>query len=226
MSETRSKVIDLIDTKLRVKREVFEKTKEVFALLKESVKEVHLDLEKSTKKEDPIELKVSEIGSYEIRIKVGGDTIVFLMHSNVFDFEESHKTKKLSYVRDDKFRSYCGQIYVYNFLNDSFKYNRVNDLGYLVARVFVNKDKHYFVEGNDRLSFLFNDFDKAVLDKKNLCNFIDEVIAYSLDFDLFTPPYRQVAIVTVDEINQASQEQKIQTGKRLGFKFKADRKIK
>lgn len=222
MSNTRDKVIDLINTKLRVKREVFEKTKEVFSLLKESLKEVHAILEESTEKENPIELNVSEIGSYEIRIKVGGDTIVFLMHSNVFDFDETHKTKKLSYVREDSLRSYCGQIYIYNFLNDSFKYNRVNDLGYLVARVFINKDKHYFVEGNQRLSFLFNDFGKDILDKKNLCNLIDEVIAYSLNFDLHTPPYSQVSVVTVDEINQASHEQKTQTGKRLGFKFNSE----
>jgi len=222
MGETRNKVVDLINTKLRVKREVFEKTKDVFLLLKEALKEVHLDLEKSSINKDPIKLKITEVGSNEIRIKVGGDTIVFLMHSNVFDFEGSHKTKKLSYVREDKYRSYCGQIYIYNFLDDSFEYNRVNDLGYLVARIFVNKDQHYFVEGNERLSFLFNDFGTAVLDKESLCSVIDEVIAYSLDFDLHTPPYRQVAIVTVDEINQASHQQKIQTGKRLGFKFKAD----
>lgn len=222
MSDTRKKVVELINTKLRVKRDVFEKTKQVFGLLKETLIEVHSSLEESADKNDPIELTITEIGSYEIRIKVGGDTIVFLMHSNVFDFDESHKTKKTSYVREDKFRSYCCQIYIYNFLNDSFKYNRVNDLGYLVARVFVNKDQHYFVEGNERLSFLFNDFATAVLDKQNLCKLIDEVIAYSIDFDLYTPPYRQVSVVTVNEINQASQEQKIQTGKRLGFKFKSD----
>ena len=218
--ETRSKVIELINTKLKVKKEVFAQTKEVFALLKESINNTYEDLSKGKDKDNPVEIKVTEVGAYEIRIKVGGDTIVFLMHSNVFDFEDSHKTKKLSYVRDNKLNSLCGQIYIYNFLDDSFKYNRSNDLGYLVARLFVNKEKHYFVEGEQRLSFLFNDFSHDVLDKKHLSKVIDEVIAHCLAWDL--PPFSQVSVVSVDQINQASQEQKIQTGKRLGFKFKAD----
>jgi hypothetical protein len=225
MGDTRDNVVNLINTKLRVKKEVFAKTKEVFALLKKSLNKTYRDLSAKKDKDNPVEVKVTEIGSYEIRIKVGGDTIVFLMHSNVFDFEDSHKTKKLSYVREDPMNSFCGQIYVYNFLDDSFKYNRSDDLGYLIARVFVNKDKHYFVEGNQRLSFLFNDFSHAVLDKSNLAKLIDEVIAYCLDFDLHTPPFLEVSVVTVSQINQASQEQKIQTGKRLGFKFKSDNSL-
>ena len=49
-------------------------------------------------------------------------------------------------------------INIYNFLADSFKYNRLNDVGYLVGRVFLNKDLHYFVEGKRQLGFLYNDF--------------------------------------------------------------------
>jgi len=33
-------------------------------------------------------------------------------------------------------------ISIYNFLSDSFKFNRVNDIGYLIARVFTNKENH------------------------------------------------------------------------------------
>ena len=42
-----------------------------------------------------------------------------------------------SYVKEDKNRSYCGVIHLYNFLADSFKYNRLNDVGYLIGRVFI-----------------------------------------------------------------------------------------
>lgn len=222
MKKTREEVLEIINTKLKVKKEVFAKTKEVFTLFKEVVNSTCDDLSKGKDQDNTVEIKYAEIGAYEARIKVGGDTIVFLMHSNVFDFDDSHKVKKLSYVRESPLNALCGQIYIYNFLNDSFKYNRVNDSGYLIARVFINQDQHYFVEGNQRLSFMFNDFSHAVLDKKNLNELIDEVVSYCLEWDLHTPPFSQVSMVTVDQINQASQEQKIQTAKRLGFKFKAD----
>lgn len=223
---SRAKIVDLIKTKLTTKREVFEKTKAVFSSLKKVLKLVQQDLQEKTKAANPIAIEIAEFGEYEIRMRVGGDTIVFLMHSNVFDFEQGHRTLNNSYVKADPFRSLCGQIYVYNFLSDSFKYNRPNDLGYLMARIFVNKDLHYYVDGEQKLSFLFNDFVNAVLDEKALSCIIEQVLIHCLEFDLYTPPYKQVSMVTVDAINQTSNERKLQTGKRLGFKFKADKEVK
>ena len=45
-------------------------------------------------------------------------------------------------------RSFCGVINIYNFLSQTLlKYNRLNDAGFLIASVFINKDYHFFVEG-------------------------------------------------------------------------------
>ena len=222
----RNAIAELVKTKLVVKRSVFLKTKEVFQLLKEVLEEMKADLQKKTQSKDPIMIEVTEIGEYEVRLRIGGDTMVFLMHSNVFDFDKSHKIHKNSYVQKQAYNAFCGQIYMYNFLSDSFKYSRVNDYGYLIARLFVNNDLHYFIEGKNRLSFLFNDFCNAVLDKKQLSLIIDEVLLDCLEFDLYSPPYQQVEMVTVDEITQVSNNLRLQTGKRLGFKFKSDAQIK
>ncbi len=105
-----------------------------------------------------VSVKFIDKDDYEFHIKFGGDILVFFMHTNVFDFEKSHPIWKTSYLKDDELRAYCGMINVYNFLSDSFKYNRLNDVGYLVARLFLNKDEHYFVEGKRQLGFLYNDF--------------------------------------------------------------------
>ena len=51
------------------------------------------------------------------------------------------------YVQKDELNSYSGIINIYNFLTDSFKYDRIDDLGYLVGRLFINRHSHYFVEG-------------------------------------------------------------------------------
>ena len=45
---------------------------------------------------------------------------------------------------------------------------------------------------------------------------------YTLDFDLFIPPYDKVKEVSVFEIQQLSDKLKLKTAKRLGFQFKAD----
>ena len=113
-------------------------------------------------------------------------------------------------------------INVYNFLADSFKYNRINDIGYLVARFFLNKDLHYFVEGKRQLGFLYNDFVNEVINSDKIRKIIESSILYSMDFDLLTPPYDTMKVVSVSEVNEVTSAMSIKTGKRLGFKFQAD----
>ena len=80
-------------------------------------------------------------------------------------------------------------ISVYNFLNDSFRYNREDDLGYLIARIFINKDKYYFVEGKRQMGYWINNFGTTQINKETLMDIVYSAIQYSLDFDLLVPPY-------------------------------------
>lgn len=159
---------------------------------------------------------------FEFQIKFGGDVLVFFMHTNVFDFDKSHNIWNSSYVKEDRMRTYCGMINIYNFLADSFKYNRVDDIGYLVARCFINKDEHYFVEGKRQLGFLYNDFINETINTKKIKNIIESSILYSMEFDLLTPRYETMSTVSVQEINEVTSIIKLKTGKRLGFKFQND----
>jgi hypothetical protein len=119
-------------------------------------------------------------------------------------------------------KSYCGVINIYNFLADSFKYQRVNDLGYLIARLFVNHEQHFFVEGKRQLGFLYNDFANAVITPEKLQDIVETTIAYCLDFDLFTPPFDEVKVISLGQLEDESSMMSLKTGKRLGFRFQAD----
>ena len=113
-------------------------------------------------------------------------------------------------------------IQVFNFLADSFKYNRVNDLGYLIGRIFINKELHYFVEGKRQLGFLYNDFVNTVIEKEALRAIVESAILYCLNFDLFTPPFESVKEVNVSDVLAVESNMQISTGKRLGFRFQSD----
>jgi hypothetical protein len=144
------------------------------------------------------------------------------MHTNVFKLDQSNSLWKTSYLEEDELRGYFGVINIYNFLSDSFKYNRERDLGYLVSRLFLNKEGHFFVQGKRQLGFLYNDLPGNVMDRSVLKQVVYSVIMYVLDFDLLTPPYDQVNQVTVMEMNELNAGTQISTGKRLGFRFQAD----
>lgn len=224
MASKKEKIIlDIIKKKSNLKQTVYSNTFKVFKDLKTVLSEIENSYNKKLKKDvitPPFLYK--SISDFQCELKVAGDILVFQMHSNIFEFDRDHGVWKISYVQNNEMATYSGIINIYNFLADSFKYNRVNDLGYLVGRIFINKDFHYFVEGKRQMGFLYNDFGNAIINKEKLKEIIDTAIAYSLDFDLLVPPYDKMKIVTLEQIQEKRQNAQIQTGKRLGFGFRSD----
>jgi hypothetical protein len=226
MDNAKELILETLKTKACLKQNVFKKTKDVFQSFKLEAEKLVDELRDEMEKVDGrVIIDMRDKGDYEFHIKFGGDILVFFMHTNVFDFDKNHPIWKTSYLQEDELRAYCGMINVYNFLADSFKYNRLNDVGYLVARFFLNKDEHYFVEGKRQLGFLYNDFITETINKGKIRNIIESSILYSMDFDLLTPSYETMQNVSVHEVNETTSAMSLKTGKRLGFKFEADNDI-
>ena len=144
------------------------------------------------------------------------------MHSNLLVFDREHDVWKLASIKDNSLYSFCGIINVYNILADSFTYNRLEDLGYLISRIFINLEKHFFVEGKRQQEYLYNNFGKSLLTKKILKDIVLRIINYAIDFDLLVPPYDNVKIASVAQLNEKVEYHRMKTGKRLGFKFNSD----
>ncbi|RLD42805.1 MAG: hypothetical protein DRI89_06315 [Bacteroidetes bacterium] len=220
-----NKLFDDLINKAELKQLVYKNTLETFKLFKNTTTDMVADYQRycETKKiKNAVPFESKTISDFQIELKFAGDLLLFNMHSNIFEFPRNHAIMRTSYVKDDKSRSYCGVINIYNFLCDSFKYNRINDSGYLIGRIFINKDKHYFIEGKRELGFLFNNFGKHILDADKTQSIVEAAISYTINFDLLTPPYEQVKVVSVNEMKNALDAISLKTGKRLGFKFQAD----
>ncbi len=221
--EPRDMILNMLRTKSGMKQDVYAQTTLLFNQLKTAVQDVANDLEAAMATTDKrITVKYTDKGEMACELKVAGDTIIFHMHTNVFKLDQAHSLWKTSYMTEDELRGYFGVINMYNFLSDSFKYNRERDLGYLVARLFLNKDGRFFVQGKRQLGFLYNDLENNTIDPAKLKEVLHSAILYVLDFDLLTPPYDQVNQVTVSEVNELNANMQISTGKRLGFRFQAD----
>ena len=130
---------------------------------------------------------------------------------------------KIPYIKEDKKRSYCGMINIYNFLSDSFEYDRELDIGYLIGRVFINKENHYFIEGKREVGLLYTSFHTSIINKESILNIIKSSMEYVNSFDLLTPPFDQVKFTSIGEIKSNQAIKKQITGKRLGFEFKQDK---
>ncbi|MAE14378.1 MAG: hypothetical protein CL821_02155 [Crocinitomicaceae bacterium] len=213
-------IFNLIKDKGVLKQDVFSNIILNFKVLKSVLKEIGDDLSDRIANEDErVIIEYKDSGEFEAQLRVAGDLLVFQMHSNVFKFNIENSLWKSSYLSENPNRGFCGLINVYNFLNDSFKYNRSNDLGYLIGRLFINHENHFMVQGKRQLGFLYNDFINAVIDKEKLKSIVQSAILYSLDFDLLVPSYDLVNQVSVNQVKQVSDDLKLRTAKRLGFVF-------
>lgn len=210
--------------KTNLKQEVYKKTINTFALLKEVLKELADNYRTALKDkvEDSLLPVFQDKGPFNAEFKMGGDLLIFSMHSNVFVFDRDHPIWKLDYIKANVMNAYCGVFNIYNFLADSFKYDRDADLGYLIARIFINRENHFFVEGKRQSSELVKDFGSDEMTKNYMKEILETAIHYAVDFDLLVPPYDQVKIASVEQMQVEINHSKIQTGKRLGFKFNSD----
>ncbi len=216
-------ILKTLKEKSSMKQDVYDTTAKNFSLFKSIAKKLIQDLKKEMYTIDKrLAIDYREKGEFEFELRVAGDLLIFSMHTNVFEFDKSHQIWKSSYVKEDATRTFCGIINIYNFLNDSFKYNRMNDLGYVIGRVFINKDNHFFAEGKRQLGFLYNDLVHSVIDEEAIKCIIESSILYCLSFDLFTPPFDSIKEVSVNDMQAATESMQIKTGKRLGFRFQAD----
>ncbi len=226
MTDQNDKKLEIIATlkeKSQLKQKVFDNTFESFCDVKEVLKGLAKELNGSLAGTDSrVRVEYTDRSNFDAQIKVAADILLFSMHSNIFQFDREHPAWKTAYIQKNKYNAYSGIINIYNFLADSFRYSRQDDLGYLIARIFINHEKQYFVEGKRQMGMLFTNYGSEVISKQSLQLIISTAIQYSLEFDLLVPPYDTVKIATVGQAEAKIQHSRVITGKRLGFQFNSD----
>jgi len=219
MSEKIEDIISRLDSKAELKQLIYENTVDAFAHLRECAEDVKNEIAPRVLESSPhVEISLTRHGDFEFHLKFSGDTIVFILHTNVFAFPPAHRINKSDYLKKDPKRGYFGMIQIYNFLSDSLKYNRMNDVGFLLARLYVNIEDHFYTEGKRQLGFLFGDVAQQKLDSPSLHKIIEQCMLYSLDFDLYVPPVDNLKMITVEQKSVFNNPRGMSTSKRLGFR--------
>ncbi|MGD1846164.1 MAG: hypothetical protein ACFB10_12300 [Salibacteraceae bacterium] len=215
-----AEILETLRTKTRVKQDVYDRTLSAFRILQRLLSRAGEEYAQTVADDQRVKVNYSSEGEQHAKLVFGGDTLIFHMHTNVFLFHGEHDIWKLKYLKEDPYRAYCGVIHVYNFLSDSFHYQRMNDLGYLVARIFINKEGHFFVESKQTEKYGTSSFGRSKTSEKSLNTILEAIVQYSLDFELLAPPYDAVQEVSVQVMQNLTFNMRTRTGKRLGFQFK------
>ena len=223
-SPMREKILAAIINKSTLKQHIFDNTFTTFNELKDVLFEIasELDDDLDGKLDKRVRIEYRDRGKFEAQLQIASDLLIFQMHTDIFEFDSNHIIWQNEYVQVERDNSYCGVINIYNFLSDSFKFNRNADEGYLIGRIFINREKCFFVEGKRQTLVRPMAFGQNKITREALVAIMESAINYAINFDLLMPPYEENKRVTVDQFNTKMDNSKFVTGKRLGYDFNVD----
>ena len=223
-SPLREKILATIINKSTLKQHIFDNTFTTFNELKDVLFEIasELDDDLDGKLDKRVRIEYRDRGKFEAQLQIASDLMIFRMHTDVFEFDSNHIIWQNEYVQRERDNSYCGVIDIYNFLSDSFKFNRNADEGYLIGRLFINREKSFFVEGKRQTLVRPMNFGQKQITREALISIMETAINYAINFDLLVPDYEDNKRVTVDQFNSKMDNSKFVTGKRIGYEFNVD----
>ena len=223
-SPLREKILATIINKSTLKQHIFDNTFATFNELKDVLFEIasELDDDLDGKLDKRVRIEYRDRGKFEAQLQIANDLLIFRMHTDVFEFDSNHIIWQNEYVQAERDNSYSGVIDIYNFLSDSFKFNRNADEGYLIGRIFINREKCFFVEGKRQTLERPMAFGKEKITREDLIAIMETAINYAINFDLLVPSYEDNKRVTVDQFNSKMDNSKFITGKRIGYEFNVD----
>ncbi len=217
MEDRLEAIFEGLKQKSTTKQTIYRNTQDIFEKMRVAAADIVAILSKKiTEVDSNVVIEYRNINEFEFHIKFSGDLLIFVMHSNVITFPDDHELMTSDYVEEDFRRRFFGHIMAYNFMADSIKYNRMNDPGYLLARILINVENHFYIEGVSELDLEDNDISKNIVDDKALRLFIESAMVASVNNDLIAPALEDIKKISV---KQKMENQQVSRGQKLGFSF-------
>ena len=212
-------IFEGLKQKSTAKQAIFRNTQAAFDCLRLVSQELMVELSrKLTPLDSGVVIEYRSVNDMEFHIKFSGDLLVFVMHSNVVTFPDDYGPMPSAYVAADFRRRFFGHIMAYNFMADSIKYQRLNDPGYLVGRLLVNIENHYYLEGVQQLELPDNDMSDNTIKPEAMRLFVESAMIAAVNNDLIAPLLPEIQKISV---KQKVENQQVSRGSKVGFSFSA-----
>jgi len=216
---------ELLENKSTAKQVTYKNLLEAFRILADESSRIVSELKKQIKpRDEDVTVDFIEVNENEFQVKLAGDLLVFVLHTNIVTFDETHPAMQQPYCKENELNRYFGQIMIYNFMADSVRFNRVNDPGYLLARILINHEKRFLVEGEGRLGFLYNQISSKSVEAADLKAIVQLALTIAIENDLTAPPFPQVRFITLHQKLEKTSE--LGAGQKIGFRMKYEQETK
>jgi hypothetical protein len=211
-----SDIINKIETTSQLKKNLFEQVTSFFTDLEKTCGEVAIELQKESAN-NTIAVKIEKINDYEFLFRVGGDVLVFILQSNIVRLSDDAYISKSKYLKDDVTLRYFGQVLVYNFLADTLTYGRLDDPGYLISRILINRENHFFLEGDRKIVFEFPELKDNPITKDKNRKLVENLVLSALNNDLLAPNFNDIMLISYHQ--KLEHTSSMGNPKKIGFDF-------
>jgi hypothetical protein len=213
---------NMLENKSTAKQTTYKNICWAFSILSAETKKIIDELKKRAQPDDPdVTVDFNVVSEFEFDVKLAGDMLIFVMNTNIITFEDSHPILKEEYVSENDVNRYFGQVMIYNFMADSLKYNRMNDPGYLIARLMINHENRFFIEGEKELT----DYDKisdVEITENDLTNLVKVALKMAIENDLVAPSFTNVKSITLNQKKDHALE--FGGAQKIGFRMSYENK--
>jgi len=207
----------LLENKSSAKQKAYKNICWAFSVLSSEAMRIVRELQGRTRpSDDDVTVEYTAINAHEFDVKLAGDMLIFILNTNVVTLEETHPVLSDPYMAENDVNRYFGQIMVYNFMAESLKFNRYNDPGYLLARVMINHECRFFIEG-DRDLQIYNSISDEKVAEGILQQFVKVVLKMAIENDLIAPPFVEVKSTTLNQKNDHLLE--LGGARKIGFRM-------
>jgi hypothetical protein len=213
---------NMLESKSTAKQATYRHICSAFAALSDEASKLIAELKRRAHPDDSeVTVEYNQVSEHEFDVKLAGDMLIFVMNTNIVTFEDGHPILKDEYVMSNDVNRYFGQIMIYNFMSDSLKFNRLNDPGYLLARLMINHDNRFFIEGDKDLQ-PFNNISAEPITHEILSQLVKIVLKMAIENDLVAPAFTQVKSITLNQKKDHALE--LGGAQKIGFRMSYENK--
>ena len=212
----------LLESKSSAKQTAYKHICDAFSTLMREAKCIVDELKRRAKPSDKdVTVEFNIVSEQEFDVKLAGDMLIFVMSNNVVTLEDSHAIMKEDYIRENEVNRYFGQIMVYNFMAESLKHHRNNDPGYLLARLMVNHERRFFIDGERELE-RYNTMSEHLISEEDLKQVVKFVLKMAIENDLVAPAFTEVKSITLSQKRDHTLE--LGGAQKIGFRMSYEQK--
>ncbi|RAV97892.1 hypothetical protein [Pseudochryseolinea flava] len=212
----------MLENKSTAKQTTFKNILSAYStLLAESKNVVDVLSQKAHPADHDVTLGFTVMHEHEFQVKLAGDLVIFVLGTNIVTFEDNHPIMQDEYIKEKEVNRYFGQIMIYDFMSDSLKYNRTNDPGYLLARILINHENRFFIEGEKQLK-VYEKISDEPISEKVLTDLARLCLVMAIENDLVASPYQQVKSITLSQKLDHAPE--LSGAKKIGFRMSYEQK--